>query len=592
MSVDRVPFMQWQRAIVGYFYPYIKTDRVPMLVLAALNIVTTAANAFLIWMLGVAISQLTAAEFTQLNQTLLIIAGVVLFNQLVNFFYSYTYQQVTLRFVDRVRGQLLNHIMHLSFPVFAKYAKGDLVSRLTSDVDQLLTFMINVPLSLFANIVVLSVYMSMLFWIDWKLTLIALTLAPLFFLSQYFVAPKTGTASRHFVRERAKLVTLEEQALANLKNISSFGSENILREKHSAQFDVARRWALKVRKIRITYNVFFTFLIYFAGVVVVYSGISNIKSGQLTVGVLVSFLVYVRNLTGPVGGLAQYPIQLQANRAAAERVMEVMHMQPSVQHNPSMPDLTVKQGNIVFDDVSFAYHNSGAQVFSHLSVTIHAGETVALVGASGAGKSTFAILLLRFYDPLSGRITIDAVDIKFVSLASLRQQISIVWQEPFIINGSIKENLRLARPQATNDQLVSACKSSYAWEFIEKLENGLDTVIGANGTNLSVGQKQRLAIAQAFLRDSPILVLDEASSALDSHSEKMIVEALQSLRKNRTTLIIAHRYSSVRAADRILYFNGNGSITAGTHEELMTTYQGYNAAVNWQVAHSSKSADS
>jgi len=216
---------------------------------------------------------------------------------------------------------------------------------------------------------------------------------------------------------------------------------------------------------------------------------------------------------------------------------------------------------------------------------IHAGESVALVGPSGTGKSTSAALLLRFYDPQEGSVSIDDIDIKTVSQTSLRNQISIVWQEPFFINGSIKENLLLARSDASDEQMINACKSSFSWDFVKDLEDGLDTIIGANGINLSVGQMQRLAIAQAFLRDTPILILDEASSSLDSHSEKMIVEALQSLRKNRTTLIIAHRYSSIRTANRILYFHGTGTVTSGTHEELMRDNADYKDAVNWQVSH-------
>jgi ABC-type multidrug transport system fused ATPase/permease subunit len=585
MRFKKKQFLQWQRDIVKYFAPYIKEERVYLYLLGILSIITTAANAFLIWMLGNAISQITAGEFTQLNRTLLMIAGIVLFNQLLKFIYAYNFQRVTLRFVDRVRGKLLTHIMSISYPVFAKFSKGDLIARLTGDVDRVLTFVINVPLNLFASSVVLGVYVSMLFWIDWQLALITLTLAPLFFMSQRFVAPKTGRASRHFVRERAKLITIEEQTLANLKGISSFTSEDVMREKHRNQFDLAREWALKVRKIRIVYNAFFTFLVYFAGVVVIYSGISSIESGHLTVGVLVSFLIYIRNLTGPVRSIAQYPIQLQASRAAAERVMELMSMPGNVQEKDTAPDIQIQHGDIVFRNVSFSYPHSEKPVFSNLSVHIPPGESVALVGASGSGKSTFAALLLRFYDPQSGSISIDAADIKAVSLASLRKQISIVWQEPFIINGSIKENLLLAKPDATYEQLIAACKSSYSWEFIEPLEHGLDTTIGTDGISMSVGQKQRLAIAQAFLRDSSVLIFDEASSALDSQSERMIVEALQSLRENRTTLLIAHRYSSIRTVDRILYFNGNGSITSGTHEELMAHHDGYKQAVNWQILH-------
>jgi ABC-type multidrug transport system fused ATPase/permease subunit len=208
---------------------------------------------------------------------------------------------------------------------------------------------------------------------------------------------------------------------------------------------------------------------------------------------------------------------------------------------------------------------------------------VALVGPSGSGKSTFANLLLRFHDPQQGQITVDGVDIKSVTLKSLRHNIAIVWQEPFFINDTIRENLRLAKENASEQQMIDACKASFAWEYIEKLDAGLDTTIGTAGVSLSVGQFQRLAIAQAFLRDAPILVLDEASSALDSRSEQMLLEALARLRKNRTTLIIAHRYSSIRSADRVLYFNGDGTVTSGSHEELLARHDGYQQAVQWQT---------
>lgn len=296
--------------------------------------------------------------------------------------------------------------------------------------------------------------------------------------------------------------------------------------------------------------------------------------------------MYVRFLTLPVLNIASIPIQLQANRASADRVISVMRMQPAVQDQENKTELWVKNGAIAFHDVSFTYPGSTAPIFENLSMNIHAGESVALVGPSGSGKSTLASLLLRFFDPQQGYIAIDDVDIKTVSLVSLRNQISIVWQEPFLINGTIRDNLLLASPGATEDQMIKACQSGFAWEFVEKLEQGIDTVIGTKGSSLSVGQKQRLAIAQAFARNTPILILDEASSALDSHSEQKLVEAINLLRKNRTTLIIAHRFSSIRSADRILYFNHNGTITSGTHDELMLTIADYNEAVNWQTTQS------
>jgi ABC-type multidrug transport system fused ATPase/permease subunit len=577
-------FMAWQREIIRYFSPYLNPDRHFMFVLGLLNLVMIASNTLLIWKLGTAISLISNADFTNLNQTLLIIAGIVLFNQVMQFVYAFIYQRMTLRFVDRVRGEVLGRIMDLSFPIYNRLDKGDLLVRLTGNTDRILAYVVNIPLNLASSIVVFIVYSSMVVWIDWQLALIALLLAPLFFLSQYFVAPKTGAAARRFTEERANLVSIEEQTLSNLKGISSFNCEEIMRDKQRKQFGIARKLALKVRQIRLIYNSIFTILLYLAGVVLVYSGVSGIQSGRLTVGVFVSFLIYIRYLTNPVRTIAGIPIQFQANRAAAERVMEVMHMQRPTQDVGSDTPLVVSRGEIAFNDISFSYPNSTNPVYSHLFVAIHAGESVALVGPSGSGKSTFASLILRFFDPQSGNITIDGTDIKTVSLTSLRQQISIVWQEPLLINGSIRENLLLAKHDATSEQMIAACQSGFAWEFIENLEQGLDTVIGASGINLSVGQKQRLAIAQAFLRDTPILILDEASSALDSHSERMVVEALQALRQSRTTLIIAHRISSIRNADRILYFNGNGSITTGTHEELMDSHAAYKDAVNWQTS--------
>ncbi len=578
--------MQWQRTIIRFFWPYAKIDQAFLFFLAVLSLVTIAANTVLIWMFGKAITLITSGNFEPLNRTLIIIAGIVLFNILIRFIYSYNYQRTTLRFIDRVREAVLNRIMLLSYPVNFRFDRGDLIARLSNDVDRLLIYVFSIPLNLVANTMVLIVYTTMIFWIDWQLALIAVMLAPLFFLSQYFVGPKTGLASRHFTQEKAKLISIEEQTLANLRGISSFNSENIIRDKHRKQFEVTRSWALKVRMITLLYNSIFTVLLYVVSLVIIFSGISSIQSGQLELGIFVSFLVYIRFLTNPVRSLARMPIQMQANRAAAERVMEIINLQPNIIEVEPKHQLEVTRGAIDFKEVSFQYPNTDKQVFSNLSVFINPGETVALVGPSGSGKSTFAGLLLRFYDPQEGSISIDGIDIKSVSLESLRDQISVVWQDPFIINGSIRDNLQLARPGASYEQIVEACQSSYAWEFIEQLTERLDTNIGVNGIGLSAGQIQRLAIAQAFLRDTPILILDEASSALDSHSEKMVVEALQNLRANRTTLLIAHRFSSIRSADRIFYFNGNGTVTVGIHNELLANHLDYKQAVNWQTTQS------
>lgn len=584
MSANNKQFLGWQKEIIRYFWPFIAHEKPYLIFLGLISLVTIAANTLLIWMIGKTVTQITQGNFEHLNQTLLFVAGIVLFNMIIQFVYTYNYQRASLRFVDRVRGHMFSHIMRLSYPVFFKFQKGDLITRLGGDVDRLLRFIFNLPLNLAGSIVVLSVYSTMVFWINWQLALLAVLMAPLFFLSQFFVGPKTGELSKKFTQEKAKLVSLEEQSLSNLRGISAFNSESIIREKHRNQFVTARTWALKLRMLRMGFNAIFTILMYFVSVVIIYAGVSSIQSGSLEVGQFVSFLIYIRFLTNPIRSFARIPIQLQNNRIAADRITEILEMKPESEGFETTRPLSVSEGKIVFSDVGFSYPGTDTPIFENLNVVINPGQTVALVGASGAGKSTFAGLLLRFFNPQQGTINVDGNDIKSVSLTSLREQMSIVWQEPLIVNGTIKENLLLAKPDATQEQMISACKHAHAWEFIEKLDNNLDTLLGANGITLSAGQQQRLSIAQAFLRDTPILILDEASSALDSHSEQMIVEAINSLRKNRTTLIIAHRFSSIRNADCVLYFNGNRNITAGTHEELIQQEADYKSAVEWQIS--------
>jgi ABC-type multidrug transport system fused ATPase/permease subunit len=571
------------RSIRAYVAPYLREDNRYIALMCLLLVGITIANTAMIWFLGTAVNYLTNSAFEQLTITLAWLAAIVVLNQIMQFAYFYTFQWVYLRFVARIRKAMLLHVMRLSYPIVDRFKKGDMMARITNDIDRLLTFILDVPLNFLSHTLVLVFYIAMLFWIDWRLALIALCLAPVFYLTQHILAPRKGRAAQQYYQRNGELMAFEEQALGNLRGISSFTVENRISDKHRSIFDVARHWALKMRAIDILYDRVFGVLIYLAGVVVVYMGIEDIQAGRLLVGTLVSFIVYLGYLSVPVRGIAQIPIQLQGDVSAAQRVMELLESRSRIQEDPAAGALKVHQGEVAFNNVHFAYQDQGTEVFAGISEEIKAGECVALVGPSGSGKSTFANLLLRFYDPQQGRISVDGTDIKTVTLDSLRNNIAIVWQEPFFINDTIRENLRLAKADATDEQMISACKSSFAWEYIERLERGLDTMVGTQGVSLSVGQFQRLAIAQAFLRDAPILVLDEASSALDSQSEQMIVAAIGKLRKDRTTLIIAHRYSSIRSANRVLYFNSDGTVTSGTHDELLQGHPGYQQAVEWQT---------
>lgn len=590
MSPHSGTWLTWQRAIICFFQPYIKQDRPVLALLGALSLAMSACNGILIWIIGGVVTLAAAGAYGQVETTLLQVALVAALAQALHLAYALVHRRVSLRYIDRLRGAIYAHLMRVSFPVAQRYATGDLMTRLTSDVDRSTTFAINAPLNLFASLTVIAVYASLLVWIEWQLALIALGLTPLFFLAQHLVGPKTGLAARQFLEQKADLLSLEEQTLNNLRTVSAFNAASRLSTEHRDKFDHARRWTLTAQRLRLMHNSASTLLMFTIAVVIIYSGVADVAGGHLAIGALVSFLIYLRFLVNPVRNIATIPLRLHSDRAAAERVMEILTLAPLVKESASPRTLQVARGVISFDEVSFTYPDQHKPVFSRFDLRIAAGECVALVGPSGAGKSTFASLLLRFYDPTEGVIEIDGVDLREVSLASLREQICMVWQEPFLIGGSIRDNLLLAKADATQEEMISACKASFAWEFIARLPEGLDAAVGTKGSKLSVGQKQRLAIAQAFLRNGAILILDEATSGLDSHSEAQLVAALDALRKGRTTLIIAHRFSSIRRADRIVYFNGDGSIDAGTHAELMQRHAGYQRAVQWQTLDTQKTA--
>lgn len=583
MKFTKIEFMQWQRKILQRFFPFIASHRKQLYFLSALNLLMTIISAGLVWQIGLAITHLSSGQFTRLNHNLWVIAIIVLLNQVLRNVFAFHMQRIKLLFVDKVRSHLFAHILGLNEKVLHHYKKGDLLQRLINDVDSLLVFVVDFPMNLFLNLSILIVYATIVIWIDWRLSLLALAMAPLFYLSQRFIAPKTGFAAKQFTEERASLVALEEQSLSNLRGISAFNAEQRVSEDHHRQFQIARKWALVLRRIRVLYNSIFTLMLYLAGVAVIFSGVYAIQAGKLQIGALLSFLIYVRALAGPVNAFANMPIHHQATRPAANRVMEVLDLQADVREMNDALCISKEPGSVRVENICFRYPGQPRNLFDNLSFSITSGETVALVGPSGAGKSTLAGLLLRFNDPLTGTIYINDVDIRTVSLRSLRDTISIVWQHPFLISATVRENLQLAKPNAAEREMEAACRASHAWEFIVKLDKGLDTAIGVNGIKLSAGQTQRLAIAQAFLRDTSILIMDEASSDLDSYSEKMIVEALSTLRRQRSSLIIAHRYSSIRSADRILYLSGEGTIVSGSHDHLMQTQPEYHEAVNWQT---------
>ena len=564
------------------FATFTRPDRGYFLLDVISIFLAVVTNTAMIYLMGQPLTLIQRGEYGALTGVLGLFAAVILFNQAVQYGGGWLTNWLTVSFISRARNALMEKALMLSFPVMGQFNRGDILARLSNDIDRVSSIIVFARLMFISHVLTLSFYIAMLFWIDIQLAIIAVATLPLFILHQRIFSARKRRAAEGFLKTNGELLAFEEQSLANLRGISGNMAEAQVSEGHRTVFGHAGRWLMRERNLDIGFGISFTVLIYLVGLLVVLFGVDSVRNGDITVGLLVSFVIYLGYLTVPVRGMAEIVFQYIGNAPATDRILQVMDAKGAVNRNDNLPDLKINKGSIRFEQVTFAYPG-GKPILKKADVAVQGGETIALVGPSGSGKSTFAILLLRFYDPQQGKIRVDGQNLDEVNLDSVRKNMAVVWQEGFLMSDTVKANLVLAKPDASDEQIQEACQRSHAWEFIENLPDGLDTWLGAGGVELSGGQKQRLAIAQAFLRDASILIMDEASSALDSHSEQVIVKALDQLRKERTTLLIAHRYSSIRSADRVIYFEGNGSLTTGQHDELFERIPAYREAVEWQT---------
>lgn len=569
--------------LYGRFFPFVRQDRLYLLGNIGFILGIAITNTAILWLLSKPLNLLQQGQFAAIGPALLVLGGIIIVNQLTHFGANTGTAWLELRAMARTRSHLLDCVMIGSVSTTDRFASGDLLSRLGGEVERTINFCIYSAFALISHACIFLFYTAMLFWIDARLALIASLGAPVFVLHQRFFGRRKQRAAGAFFKHSGKLLAYEAQAFQNLRGISSLRVEKNVRESHGAVLERMRHFAMRGKWLDAWIHGTLMALIYLGALGVVFLGLIQIQAGNLLIGDLVSFLFFLGYLSVPIQGAAHLALQGREISAAAQRIIEVMEIQPPVREIPDAMELHVKEGRIEFRQVSFAYPG-GRRVLDDVSLAISPGHTVALVGPSGAGKSTFARLLMRFYDPEAGSICIDGVDIRGVTLDSLRRQIAVVWQEPFLMNDTIAANLRLAYPQATAGDLERACRAAHAWEFIEQLPQGLATLLGSGGIELSAGQRQRLSLAQAFLRDAHLLVLDEASSSLDSETERLIAEALNTLRTGKTTLIIAHRFSAIRNANSVVFFNGDGSVTCGSHDELWERHAGYREAVQWQTS--------
>ncbi len=475
------------------------------------------------------------------------------------------------RVIADIRRAVFDHILRFSPGYFETVRTGEVISRLTNDTT-LLQAVVGYGFSLaLRNALLLAGSIGMLLVTNFKLTLVALVFAPLIVLPVILIGRRVRRASRASQDRVADVSAFVDEALHEVRTVQAYAHEDATRREFAAHVEAAYRMAVK-RIGQSALLVALVMLIVFGGVgVILWKGGHDVLAGRLSAGDLSAFIFYSAIAAGALAAISEVMSDLQRAAGATERLVELLATEPAIVSPGIAASLPAEgAGGIVFDSVGFAYPSRPqAPALEKFSLVIAPGERVALVGPSGAGKSTVLSLLLRFYDPLAGTISVDGIDIRKVDPRVLRLAIAVVPQEPVIFAASVFDNLRYGRPGATRAEAERACEQAFASEFIERLPQKLDTPLGERGVTLSGGQRQRLSIARALLADRPILLLDEATSSLDAASERMVQQALEALERGRTTLVIAHRFSTVQHADRIVVLDRGAIVAQGTHADLI-----------------------
>lgn len=497
-----------------------------------------------------------------------ILLVLVLIQALCSYFMDYQGHAIGARMERDMRSMLFRHCEQLSFSYYDDHPVGDLMSRLTNDSLSLAEFFHHVPEDLLVNSVKFLGALLILWNIHWQMTLVILAFLPFMLAYTLFFNKKMAAALAQGREDMGEINAQAEDSLSAIRMVQSFGNE----ELEARKFDRRNEKFLKSRKAgyrgeALCYGGMDAFSSLIPIAVVVFGGLSILK-GTLALSELVVFLLYVSYFTQPIQSLVNTSRLIQEGRTGFRRFLEILETQPEIQDLPGAVELPRVRGEIRFSHVDFRY-GEGDAVFRDLNLTIGAGEYVALVGASGVGKTTLCSLIPRFYDVESGEITVDGIPVKKATLRSLRANVGVVQQEVDLFTGSVAENIGFGRPGASLEEIQNAARQAGAEEFILRLPQGYDTDIGPRGLKLSGGQRQRLSIARAFLKDPPILILDEATSALDSQSEQVVQRSLEHLARHRTTLVIAHRLSTIQGAGRILVLDENGICEEGTHQSLM-----------------------
>lgn len=487
------------------------------------------------------------------------------------FYYIVTYwgHLLGVRMEADIRRDLFRHMQDLSFSFYDKNRTGQLMSRVTGDLMEITELAHHGPEDLFISCVTLLGSFAIMFSIQWKLALVLLMVLPVFV---YFTARTRNRMMQASTQVKVKLADINgevESSISGMRTAKAFANEETERQKFDAANNRYRTAKSGYYRAMAFYHAGMEFFMGLLSVLVIAVGGFIIIQGEMNYIDLTTFALYVTSFITPIRKLSAFVEQFMQGMAGFRRFVELMRETPDIQDVPDARPLEHVKGDIQMEDVSFHYNACDGDVLEHVSLHIRPGETVAVVGPSGGGKSTLCQLIPRFYDVTQGRILVDGQDIRSLRQQSLRAQIGIVQQDVFLFAGTIYDNIRYGRPDAQEEEVLQAAKQAEIYDDIMEMPQGFQTQVGERGVMLSGGQKQRVSIARIFLKNPPILILDEATSALDSVTEARIQSSLDALAVGRTTLIIAHRLSTIRSANRIIVIDGNGIAEQGSHDQLM-----------------------
>lgn len=557
------------REVFRRFWPYTRGRRHWILPLVLLSLVGPLIDAAELWLFKVVVDEVLVPRdltpFLWIGPTY---AGLILLSGLLGIGDSLTSAYVSERFLLALRSDVFRHVKGLSPGFFERRRLGDLLSRITEDVEAIETFLLSGVVDVFYNLLRLGIFLGLLFYLSWDLTLLAIVIVPLFWGAARHFSRLIKQASRERTRRSGSLSAVVEESLGNVTLVQAYNRQDWEQDRFERE-NLGRYHAVMTStRIRAFYGPLVEFIEVLGGLAVMGLGTWKLAQGQLTLGGLLVFLALIGKLYSPVRDLSRLGPTFYAASASAERIAELLDQRPQVCDAPGARRIGRARGEVEFDGVSFHYPDISRWALSDVSFRVGPGETLALVGASGAGKSTVAKLQLRFYDPDRGAVRLDGVDLRELVLSDVRDNVAVVLQETLVLHGTVRENIAYGRPDATDAEIVEAARAADADEFVRLLPDGYDTVVGQRGRMLSGGQRQRLAIARAMIRDAPVLLLDEPTTGLDAESGRRIMDPLRRLMAGRTTIVISHNLLTVRDATRIVVLDHGRVVESGTHDDL------------------------